>query len=180
VDVCTAGHGISLHFARLSYKKNSRIRLTPCDRPVPRDASVPAERRYSPPRYAASRPHRLQLPLDPVAGASPSASKFHAPVRWLKRPPSPPRHAVLRPPPHPGQAPEEGVSLAEHRLGTGATGCCQAAPPSSTTGGRNRPFPTLLCVAWKKGEKRILQAYLSSVSDVLEVRCNYFRWMLQK
>ena len=110
-------------------KKNSRLRLTPCDRPIPRDASVPAERRYSPPRYAASRPHRLQLPLDPVAGASTSASKFHAPARWLKRPPSPPR---------PGKAPEEGVSLAEHRLGTGAAGSSQLRhhprPPVVGTG----------------------------------------------
>jgi hypothetical protein len=28
--------------------------------------------------------------------------------------------------------------------------------------------------------KHILQAYISSVSDVLEICCNCFRWMLQK
>ena len=72
------------------------------------------------------------------------------------------------------------MSLAEPRPGTGIAGHCQAVPPSSAAGGRNRPFPALLSVARKKGEKRMLQAYLSSVSDVLEVCCKCLVWMLQK
>jgi hypothetical protein len=70
-------------------------------------------------------------------------------------------------------------SLAGPRQGAGATARCQAAPPSSTAAGRNRPFPTLLYVVRKNGEKHGLPAYISSVSDVSEVRCKCFRWMLQ-
>jgi hypothetical protein len=88
------------------------------------------------------------------------------------------RHVVLRPPPRPGRALGEGGILAGPR--SGAASCCQAAPPSSAIGGRNRLFHALLYVAWKKGEKRMFQAYISSVSDVSEACCKCFRWMLQK
>ena len=72
---------------------------------------------------------------------------------------------------------EMGPSLAGPRVGAGAATRCQAAPPSSAVGGRNRSFPVLLYVA-RKGEKRMLQASISSVSDVSEVCCKCFRWML--
>jgi hypothetical protein len=43
---------------------------------------------------------------------------------------------------------------------------------------QNRPFPALLCaVQKKKVEKHMLQAYVSSVSDVPEVCCKCFMWM---
>jgi hypothetical protein len=61
----------------------------------------------------------------------------------------------------------------------GAAGHCEATPPSSAVGGRNRPSPALLCVAWKKDEKRMLQAYISIVSYVSKVCSKCFGWMLQ-
>jgi hypothetical protein len=40
--------------------------------------------------------------------------------------------------------------------------------------GRNRPFPALLYVARKNGEKHTLQAHISNVPCVLEVCCKHF------
>jgi hypothetical protein len=46
--------------------------------------------------------------------------------------------------------------------------------------GQNRSSPALRCVVRKKGEKRILQASISSLSNVSEVCCKCFIRMLQK
>ena len=60
---------------------------------------------------------------------------------------------------------ETGQSLVEPKLGVGAAGRYQAGPPSSAAGtGR---FPLCFASSGKTGEKLMLQAYVSSVSNVL-------------
>jgi hypothetical protein len=89
---------------------------------------------------------------------------------WLAEPTQqqPPRHLDAAC----GQATRRGgASLGGPRAG--AAGRYQDAPPPRPPASRNRPFSALLCVERKKGKKRMVQAYISSVSDVLEVRCKF-------
>jgi hypothetical protein len=126
----------------------------------------PVEMRNPPPRYAASRP------TDCSCG-------------WTRSPaPRPPPPSSIRVPDDGSGAsvpavPYHAPSSAAPRPGIGVAGRCLAAPPSSATGGRNLPFSALLYVAWNKGEKHIVHAYISSVSDVSEVCCNSCTCMLQ-
>jgi hypothetical protein len=54
---------------------------------------------------------------------------------------------------------------------------CGGSLPESFVVKKPQLFPALLfCVAWKKGEKCILQTYISIVSDVSEICYMCFRW----
>jgi hypothetical protein len=73
--------------------------------PVPLGASVPRREEESSAKVCCQLSHRLQLLLDPVASASPSASELHARARrlqWRLAVPAAPCHAPSSTVPRPG------------------------------------------------------------------------------
>jgi len=64
--------------------------------PLPVAPPSPIERRNPPREVRCQPPHRLQLPPDPVDGASPSASKLHARARRVQQCLHPPPCSILR------------------------------------------------------------------------------------
>lgn len=145
---------------------------SPPQRPTLPPCSPPPRAQWPPPSpcTADSLPYPVTLFLDPgvlthqdrgSGGILPHPGEIHGGGRA----PHPGGHGAARPHPSPSP-PNQGSAVSGGGGGAGACARCWLLP--------RRLESTSLVVS------PMLQTYVSAVSDVLEVCCNFFIWMLQK